>query len=141
MDGTCHATFANQLIMKKAPAVHSIDDYIAQFPEEVQARLEEIRALIRNEVPEAEEAMKYQIPTFVWHGNLVHFAAFKNHIGLYPTSSGIEAFQEELSKYTIGKGSIQFPLEKPIPLGLIRKIVRFRVKETRNKLENKTKKK
>ncbi len=80
--------------MKRAFAVHSIDDYIAQFPEEVQTRLEAIRALIRKEVPEAEEAMKYQIPTFVWHGNLVHFAAFKNHIGFYPPLLASKRFKK-----------------------------------------------
>ena len=104
----------------------NIDEYIAAFPEEIQAMLEQIRATISKVAPTAEEAIKYAIPTFVLNGrNLVHFAAFKNHIGFYPTPTGIDSFQKELSKYKQGKGSVQFPLDEPMPLALITKIVKF----------------
>ena len=104
----------------------NIDEYIAAFPEEIQAMLEQIRATISKVAPTAEEAIKYAIPTFVLNGrNLVHFAAFKNHIGFYPTPTGIESFQKELSKYKQGKGSVQFPLDEPMPLALITRIVKF----------------
>ena len=92
----------------------SIDAYIAGFPPPVRRHLREIRATIGALVPEAEEAMKYRIPTFVLQENLVHFAAFKHHIGFYPTSSGIAAFKRELSRYTIGRGSVQFPIDEPM---------------------------
>ena len=111
----------------------NIDEYIAGFPTDVQRILQEIRSIIRTAAPEAEEAIKYRIPTFVLNGNLVHFAAFKEHIGFYPTPSGIEEFKDELSAYPNAKGSVQFPLDKPIPFSLIRKIVKFRVKEAREK--------
>jgi len=102
------------------------DDYIAGFPKEIQAMLEQIRATISKVAPKAEEAIKYAIPTFVLNGkNLVHFAAFKNHIGFYPTPTGIESFKKELSKYKQGKGSVQFPLDEPMPLALVTKIVKF----------------
>lgn len=104
----------------------NIDEYIAEFPADIQAMLEQIRAIIAKTAPTAEEAIKYAIPTFVLNGrNLVHFAAFKNHIGFYPTPTGIESFQKELSKYKQGKGSVQFPLDEPMPLALITKIVKF----------------
>lgn len=104
----------------------NIDDYIAGFPKEIQAMLQQIRATIRKAAPGAEEAIKYAIPTFVMNGkNLVHFAAFKNHIGFYPTPTGIESFKKELSKYKQGKGSVQFPLDEPMPLALITKIVKY----------------
>jgi uncharacterized protein YdhG (YjbR/CyaY superfamily) len=120
--------------MKTAQASpSSIDEYIAGFPRDVQGILEQIRTTIRRAAPDAEEAIKYRIPTFVLNGNLVHFAAFKNHVGFYPTSSGIEAFKDELASYASAKGSVQFPIDKPIPLNLIRKIVTFRVKEVRTK--------
>ncbi|OQX19651.1 MAG: hypothetical protein BWK76_03945 [Desulfobulbaceae bacterium A2] len=106
-----------------------IDGYIAGFPADVRKMLEQIRATIRDAAPEAVEAIKYSIPTFVLHGNLVHFAAFKNHIGFYPTPSGIEQFSDELAAYARAKGSVQFPLDQPMPLSLIRKIVTFRVRE------------
>lgn len=108
----------------------AIDEYIAGFPPDVQKILEKVRATIRKAAPDAGEAMKYRIPTFTMNGNLVHFAAFKNHIGFYPGPSGIEAFDEELSAYENAKGSVRFPLDKPIPYGLITKIVKFRVKES-----------
>ena len=116
----------------------NIDEYIAGYPRDVQAHLKQIRATIKSVAPDAEEAIKYRIPTFVLGENLVHFAAFKCHIGFYPTPSGIEAFQDELSTYKSAKGSVQFPIERPMPLALIRKIVRFRVKEVRAKSAGKT---
>ncbi len=115
----------------------SIDEYIAGFPEEVQQLLEQVRATIQKAAPDATEAIKYAIPTFVLNGNLVHFAAFKSHIGFYATPTGHEAFKKELSAYKEGKGSVQFPLDQPMPLALIMKIVKFRVKE--NKASTKAK--
>ncbi|OGD55332.1 hypothetical protein A3K78_06950 [Candidatus Bathyarchaeota archaeon RBG_13_52_12] len=113
----------------------TMDDYIKTFPTDVQNILEKMRQTIRKAAPEASEAISYQMPTFKLNGkNLVHFAAFKNHIGFYPIPSGIEAFRRELSPYKRGKGSVQFPVDKPIPYDLVEEIVRFRVKETR-KLE------
>jgi len=110
-----------------APA--TIDAYIAAFPDDVQAILQQIRRAVHEVTPEATEAIAYGMPTFKLHGNLVHFAAFKNHIGFYPVPSGIEAFQEELAAYKQGKGSVQFPLNRPMPYDLIRRIVEFRVRE------------
>lgn len=107
----------------------SIDGYIASSPKDIQKLLEEIRATIKAAAPGAEETINYGIPTFTLHGNLVHFAAFKNHIGFYPTPSGIEAFRKELSVYEGAKGSVRFPLVEKLPLALITKIVKFRVKE------------
>ena len=114
-----------------------IDEYIAGFPEEVQEILEKIRATIREAAPDAQEAISYQMPTFKFHGNLVHFAAFKKHIGFYPVPSGIDAFKEELSAYKQTQGSVQFPLDEPIPYELISRIVEFRVKENLRKAETK----
>jgi uncharacterized protein YdhG (YjbR/CyaY superfamily) len=111
----------------------TIDEYVAGFPTKVQRILQEIRSIIRKAAPDAEEAIKYRMPTFVLNGNLVHFAAFEKHIGFYPTPSGIDAFKDALSAYPNAKGSVQFPLDKPIPFPLIRRIVEFRVKETRAK--------
>ena len=111
----------------------NIDDYIANFPEDVQEVLEQIRATIQKAAPQAEEAISYQMPTFKLNGNLVHFAAWKNHIGFYPTPSGTKEFQKEIAKYVFAKGSIQFPLNEPMPLALITKIVNFRVKENEGK--------
>ena len=116
----------------------TIDDYIKTFPTDVQSILEKMRQTIRKAAPEAIEAVSYQMPTFKLNGkNLVHFAAFKSHIGFYPIPSGIEAFRRELSQYKQGKGSVQFPVDKPIPYDLVEKIVRFRVKEIRNLLGSK----
>ena len=109
-------------------APRDMDEYIAGFPKHVQEILEKIRMTIRKAAPDAEEIIKYQIPTFTLKGNLVHFGAFKKHIGFYPAPSGIEEFKEELSVYEGAKGSIKFPLDKPIPFALISKIVKFRVK-------------
>ena len=111
----------------------SIDEYIATFPEEIQKILEELRATIKAAAPNAEEIISYQIPTFALKGNLVHFAAWKKHIGFYPTSSGTQAFKNELSLYENSKGSVKFPIDKPLPLDLISKIVRFRVAENLKK--------
>lgn len=111
----------------------TIDEYIATFPENVQDILQEIRKVIRESAPEAEEAISYGMPTFKLNGNLVHFAAYDKHIGFYPAPSGIEAFKEELSPYKGGKGSVQFPIDKPLPLDLVEKIVIFRVKENLKK--------
>jgi len=114
--------------------MNSIDAYIAEFPAEVQAVLQQVRAAIRSIVPDAEETIRYAIPTFRYKGrNLVHFAGFKSHIGLYATPSGHKAFEAELSQYKQGKGSVQFPLNQPIPLDLIERIVRFRAEEERSK--------
>jgi len=107
----------------------TIDAYIAGFPYDIQAILQNIRRTIREVAPDAQEGIKYQMPTFILHGNLVHFAAFKQHIGLYPTPSGITQFKEELAPYAGAKGSVRFPLDRPIPFDLIRKIVQFRVQE------------
>jgi uncharacterized protein YdhG (YjbR/CyaY superfamily) len=107
----------------------SIDGYIADFPPDVQDILEEMRRTIREAAPDAEEAISYQMPTFKLNGNLVHFAAYKKHIGFYPTPSGVEAFRDELSAYKVSKGAIQFPIGQPMPLDLVRRIVEYRVEE------------
>jgi uncharacterized protein YdhG (YjbR/CyaY superfamily) len=111
----------------------NIDEYISGFPPEVQAHLKQIRATIKRVAPDAKEALKYRIPTFVHDENLVHFAAFKHHIGFYPTPSGIEAFKDELSSYNGAKGSIKFPIDRPMPLDLIERIVIFRLTEVQAK--------
>lgn len=111
----------------------SIDDYIASFPTDVQAILEQVRKTIQMAAPEAEEAISYAMPTFKLHGNLVHFAAYKNHIGFYPAPRGLEEFKEELSGYKGAKGSVQFPINQPMPLDLIARIVSFRVKDNLEK--------
>jgi uncharacterized protein YdhG (YjbR/CyaY superfamily) len=109
----------------------TIDGYIAQFPKEVQAILEKIRQTVADAAPGAVEAISYQIPTFKLNGsNLVHFAAWKDHIGFYATPAGNTAFQKELARYKMAKGSVQFPLDAPIPYDLVAEIARFRVKET-----------
>ena len=118
----------------------NIDEYIAGCPEDVRKILGKIRLTIRKAAPKAEEAISYQMPTFRLNGNLVHFAAFQNHIGFYPTPSGIEKFKDELSAYESAKGSVQFPLDQPIPYGLITEIVKFRVKENLEKATAKGKK-
>ena len=118
----------------------SIDAYIATFPKEIQQILEALRATIRAAAPDAAETISYQMPTFAQNGNLVHFAAFKNHIGFYPTPSGIEAFRPELSVYAGAKGSVQFPIDQPLPMELISRIVRFRVAENLAKAPTKSRK-
>ena len=111
----------------------NIDAYIAGFPPEVQERLAAIRAVVRDVAPEAREAIKYGLPTFVLHGNLVHFGAFKHHIGFYPTPSGLEQFKAELTQFKSSTGAVQFPLDQPLPLDLIRRITAFRVQENTSK--------
>lgn len=119
----------------------TIDEYISRFSPEVSNILEQLRQVIKEAAPEAKEKISYQMPAFALHGNLVYFAAFKNHIGFYPTASGVEAFKNELSKYEFSKGTIRFPIDKPIPYELIRRIVEFRVSENINKANNLSKKK
>jgi uncharacterized protein YdhG (YjbR/CyaY superfamily) len=119
----------------------SIDEYIAAFPEEIQKILEELRATIKSAASGAEEKISYQMPTFTLKGNLVHFAAHKKHIGFYPTPSGIRAFEQELSIYEASKGAIRFPIDRPLPLDLISKIVEFRVNENLENAEEKLKRK
>jgi len=118
------------------PRFETIDDYIRTFPPDVRARLEGMRQTIRKAAPGATEAISYQMPTFKLDGkNLVHFAAWKDHIGFYPTPSGTSAFAKELAPYGSAKGSVRFPMDKPLPLGLVARMVRFRVRES---LEGKT---
>ncbi|WP_037292143.1 iron chaperone [Saccharibacillus sacchari] len=112
------------------PGVAAVNAYIADFSEEVQRRLSELRRIIREEVPEAGEKISYGMPTFTLHGNLVHFGGFKGHIGFYPTPSGIDAFAKELAVYKNAKGSVQFPFDQPLPEELIRRMVRLRVEES-----------
>lgn len=115
----------------------NIDEYIQSFPAEVRTILNRLRQTIRKAAPEVEEAISYRMPTFKLNGNLVHFAAYKNHIGFYPTPSGIEAFEADLSIYKTSKGAIQFPIDKELPLELITKIVQFRVQENLAKKKKK----
>ena len=120
---------------KKAekPIPKDIDEYIARFPRDVREILENIRVTIRTAAPAAEEKISYQMPTFFLDGNLVHFAVWKNHVGFYPTPSATERFHKELALYKGAKGSVQFPLDEPMPYSLIGKIVKFRVKENMDK--------
>lgn len=120
-------------MQNKSGDIHAIQDYISAFPPEVQERLNALYKLIREEAPEAGEKIGYGMPTFTLNGNLVHFAAYKNHIGFYPAPSGIEAFQQELAGYKTSKGAIQFPLKQPMPYELIRAIVASRVAANRAK--------
>ena len=121
----------------KKKSVTTIDEYIETFPIDVQKVLQQIRRTIKSSAPNAEEAISYMIPTFKLQGNLVHFAAYKNHIGFYPASSGVRTFAKELTPYKTSKGAIQFPIDQPVPLALIRKIVKFRVKENAEKAKKK----
>lgn len=114
-----------------------VDEFIARYPADVQKVLQKIRGIIREVAPEAKETINYGIPTFTLNGNLVHYSALTNHIGFYPTPSGIEKFKKELSKYEGAKGSVKFPLDEPIPYELIRKITEFRVKEQQAKAKKK----
>jgi len=111
----------------KAPA--NIDEYIKGWPKDIQAKLQAMRETIQKAAPDAEEAISYAMPTFKLNGNLVHFAAYQNHVGFYPVPSGMKEFEKELSVYKSGKGSAQFPHDQPLPLALVTKIVKFRVKE------------
>ncbi len=115
----------------KAAAAQTIDEYIARYPLEVRRMLSQIRETVRAAAPDAEETISYQIPTFRDHGNLVHFAAWKKHVSFYPTSSGISRFAKELSAYVLSRGTVQLPFDRPLPVGLISRMVKFRVKENR----------
>ncbi|HEX8462022.1 MAG TPA: DUF1801 domain-containing protein [Segetibacter sp.] len=115
----------------------NIDEYIDAQPLHIQFLLNQIRETVRASAPAAQETIKYAMPTFVLHGNLVHFAAFKNHIGFYAVPSGVDSIKKELSKYKSGKGSVQFPLDQPMPLNLISTITAFRVRENLEKARNK----
>lgn len=117
-----------------------IDSYIASFPKDIQEILEKLRKTIREVAPDATETISYQMPTFRLNGNLVHFAAYANHIGFYPAPSGITKFRKELSVYKNAKGSVQFPIKEPLPFDLITKIVQFRVTENLVKENSKRKK-
>jgi len=116
-----------------------IDEYIAGFPKDVQKILNKIRSTIKKAAPKAEEAISYQIPTFRLNGNLIHFAAYKNHIGLYPAPRAVEKFKKELERYGAGKSTVTFPLDEPIPHDLITKIVEFRAKQNLEKAKEKAK--
>lgn len=120
---------------------NSVDEYIVQFPQEVQGILQKIRNVIKETAPESTEKISYQMPAFTLNGNLVYFAGYKNHIGFYPTASGIAAFEQKLSQYKRGKGAVQFPLNQPIPYDLIKEIVTFKVEENKYKAEVKKNKK
>jgi uncharacterized protein YdhG (YjbR/CyaY superfamily) len=122
-----------ELMEKKKQEYTSIDEYIRSFPKQTQVMLKEMRDAINEQAPQAQEKISYQMPAFFLNGNLVYFAAYSNHIGFYPTSSGIAAFKSELKKYKNAKGSVQFPLEEPLPIKLIKKIVKFRVEENSKK--------
>jgi len=115
--------------MKANQKSGNIDEYIADFPPNVQKLLQKMRMTIRKAAPQAEEAIKYGIPTFTLNGNLVHFGGYKSHIGFYPEPRGIEKFKKELSRYEGGKGTVQFPFDEPLPIDLITKIVKFRVSQ------------
>jgi uncharacterized protein YdhG (YjbR/CyaY superfamily) len=128
--------------MKSASAIaKNVDEYIAGFPADIQQRLNQLRSAIKKAVPAAEEIISYQMPAYKFHGVLVYFAGYRNHIGFYPTASGIEAFKKDLSVYKGAKGSVQFPHDKPLPLPLISKIVAYRKKENLEKEAIKGKKK
>lgn len=122
------------------PAYHTIDEYIALFPAEIQKILQELRAAIRLAAPGAQEKISYQMPAFALKGNLVYFAAWKDHIGFYPTSSGTQAFQQELSAYEFSKGTVKFPIDQLLPLDLVSRIVKYRVAENLKKAEVRRKK-
>lgn len=112
---------------------NKVDEYISEFPKEIQERLQQIRATIRKAAPDAEECISYGIPTFRQNENLVHFGGFKKHIGFFPTAIGIEAFADDLKKFPTSKGTVQFAHDQPLPLRLIEKIVKYRVKESGKK--------
>jgi uncharacterized protein YdhG (YjbR/CyaY superfamily) len=111
----------------------TIDEYLESFPSSTQSKLKQLRSLIKRIAPGAQEKISYQMPTFYLNGNLVHFAAHANHIGFYPTPSGIENFKKELSRYKNSKGAVQFPLDEPLPVRIIERIVKFRVRENSKK--------
>lgn len=117
-----------------------IDSFIADFPKETQKLLQQVRETIQKAAPEAQETINYGIPTFKLNGNLVHFSGYKHHIGFYPGAAGIKAFEKEIAKYKNAKGSVQFPLDQPIPFDLITRITKFRVQQNIEKAEAKKKK-
>ncbi|MEW6093284.1 MAG: DUF1801 domain-containing protein [Chloroflexota bacterium] len=124
--------------MQKNAGSNSIDEYIAAFPPDIQKKLQDIRAVVRAAAPEAEEKISYQMPAFFLKGNLVYFAVHKQHIGFYPAPSGIKTFAKDLAQFKHSKGAVQFPLDKPMPLDLIARIVKYRVAENLKKAEMKT---
>ena len=124
---------------KQTKQIQTIDEYIGTFPKQMQEKLESVRKLIAKLAPDAQEKISYKMSTFYLNGNLVHFAAFQNHIGFYPTPHGISEFQDELSKYKNGKGSVQFPLDEPLPMKLIERIVKYRIQKNRDKVGTKKK--
>jgi uncharacterized protein YdhG (YjbR/CyaY superfamily) len=126
--------------MKTMQTAKSIDEYIEGFPPDVQKILERVRKTIKKAAPGAEEAMKYGIPTFVLNGNLVHFGGYKEHIGFYPDPRGIDELKKELAPYQAGKGTLKFPLDRPIPFDLITKVVKLRVEQNLEKAKAKGKK-
>jgi uncharacterized protein YdhG (YjbR/CyaY superfamily) len=130
-----------EIMEENKTTYQSIEEYILHFSPEVQEILIKLRKVIKEAAPDAEEKISWQMPTFALHGNLVHFAAHKNHIGFYPTPSGIDEFKQELSEYKGAKGSVHFPIKKPMPYELISKIVKFRVAENIKNAEDKLKKK
>ena len=127
--------------MKTTKPVRTIDEYLAGFPKDIQEKLEKIRGTIRKAAPDAEEAISYNMPTFRLNGYLIYFAAYKEHIAIYPAPRGNEEFKEELASYEGGKGTVRFPLHKPIPFDLIRRIVKFRVKVNQARVEERSNKK
>ena len=121
------------------PTFKTTDEYIKQFSPEIQELLTKVRNVIKEAVPEATEKISYQMPTYYLHGNLVHFAAYKQHIGFYPTPGGVEAFKDQLTSYKTSKGAIQFPLDQPLPFELISEMAKYRASESRAKFEAKKK--
>jgi uncharacterized protein YdhG (YjbR/CyaY superfamily) len=125
----------------KATVANNVDEYIDGFPTETQKLLELLRSTISKAAPKAEEGISYQMPAYKYHGVLVYFAGYKNHIGFYPGAGGVESFKKEISVYKWAKGSVQFPIDEPIPVKLVTKIVKFRVKQNLEKAAAKPKKK
>lgn len=123
----------------KSPPAENIDAYIADFPENIRKMLKTIRATIRKAAPKAEETIKYAMPTFTLDGNLIHFAAYQKHIGMYPVPTGVPGWDEALAPYVTGRGSLQLPLDRPMPLTLISKIVKFNAKRNAEKMKAKKK--
>ncbi len=126
--------------MEKGIKFKSVDDYFNAFPEDIQHILKQIRKTVKDAAPQAEEVISYNMPAIKLNGILVYYAAYRDHIGLYPTASGIETFRNDFSEYKWSKGAVQFPIGKPIPLDLIAKIVRFRLDETTAKGKKKVQK-
>ncbi len=120
--------------MQAAIKYTTVDEYLSYFPKTVQGQLDTLRSAIKKAAPGTTELISYNMPAYKQHGILVYFAGYKNHIGFYPTPSPIRMFKDELTRYKVSKGAIQFPIDQPLPLGLIAKIVKFRVKEDREKV-------